>query len=227
MTPFSFRTASILLGTILLTTAARADFVTHFSSPPYKLNESIIGIDGWEPRGVAVNPSNAGLAPRVVALRWDDYKNVLLLRGAQLKNAFSPTTTEHVKVTMRIAITGPDRGNLHQTRILIGGSPFGEIIYDAGVEGGLGFGSGNARSGKIIVPRSQMKMNSFYTFTINIDYGAKTYDYTVTGESRDGSPFKVEEKGLPVEKGTFLEGLQILSGTMVSAYISELSIESL
>lgn len=204
--------------------ALRADYAIPFAAPPFELGKSIIGTEGWESR-IAGHDQN----PRVVEVRWDDDRPALLLDGASLKNAFPQTTGTRVRVTVQAAFTYPISGpKLQQFRLLIGGSPFGEIVFEGNNDAGIGFGNGSARNTRVAVPFGQLLPNHYYTISILVDYEAATYDVSITGKKRDGSPLAYEEKGVAFEvKKPFLSGLQILSTGTVRVYLRQLSIESL
>lgn len=218
--------AALVAAAILTAAPARADYSTTFAIPPYQLDATVLGIDGWEPR--QGDAAAAGPSAMLRAVRWNNYAPAMVLKKASLKNAFPKTTGTKVLVTAKMAITFPqDGGNLQVVRIIISGAPFGEIVFDASkATGGLGFGDGGGRKTQVLVPFTEMKPNSFYTFAILVDYDHMTYDLNVTGERRDGTPVKVEKKSEPFQsKKTFMEGLLILSGG-VTTYISELSLVS-
>lgn len=214
-------------GSAFLTAAAQADFRTTFSVPPYKLDDTILGIDGWQSRAPEVNEPDQ--SARVCAIRWNNSLPALVLNKASLKNAFPQTEGSRVKVTVKVAVAFPrPGGRLQQFRLGITGAPFGEIVFDAGSDGGLGFGDGGGRKTKVILPHAEVKMNSFYTYSILVDYDAMTYDVSVTGAKRDGTPFQYEEKALPITtKRKTMDSLMLLTGAQVNAYVGEISIESL
>jgi hypothetical protein len=213
--------------TVVLTAGAHADYSTTFNVPPYQLDATILGIEGWEPR--MPGGTDQGLSARVCPIRWNKSVPALVLRKASIKNAFPKTEGQHVKVTVKVALAFPRPGaQLQQFRLGISGAPFGEIVFDAGPEGGLGFGDGGGRKTKVVLPRDEVKMNSFYTFSILVDYDAMTYDVNVTGIKYDGTPFLHETKGLPIETTRkSMDSMLILTGAQINAYVGEISIQSL
>lgn len=215
-----------LAGSLVLASIARGDFSTTFSVPPYQLDATVIGIDGWEPR--MPDPASTGLSARVQAIRWNNNVPALVLNQASLKNAFPATTGTKVQVTVKLAAAFPLPGaQLQQLRIIISGAPFGEIVFDPGPEGGFGFGDGGGRKTQVIVPVNQVKPNSFYTFSILVNYDAMTYDLSVTGEKKDGTPFTHEAKAVNFEtKKTTMDSLLILTGRQINAYVGEISLQS-
>jgi len=209
---------------------SRADFRANFSAPPYVRDETVLGIDGWENR-LPTDKDTRGTA-RVEAVPWGDGSPALVLRGASLKNLFTPVAGGRTAITFSLAIqaTGkvlPGR----QFRIFFGGAPTGEVYYMPGPEGGFGYaGEGDGRSGGIIcVPQSDILENSFYTFTLEIDMDQQTYHIAVTGEKADGSPltFKVENVAFlsPGKPNPKVDGVYILSGQRLDVYLGSVAVE--
>lgn len=205
----------------------RADLSATFTVPPYQLDASVLGIEGWQSR------LPGELAPdetaRVRAVRWNREAPALILRRASIKNAFPRTAGSRVQVTVKLAVTFPEGGQLHQVRVGFGNAPFGELFFDAGADGGFGYGGpGNARTGIIALPHDQVKLNSFYTYSILIDYDRQTYDLALTGTKRDGSALSYEAKGVGfTSKTNFLDSVFLITGQSVITYVAELSARSL
>ena len=54
-----------------------------------------------------------------------------------------------------------------------------------------------------------------------------TYDLSVTGEKKDGTPFTHEAKAVNFEtKKTTMDSLLILTGRQINAYVGEISLQS-
>ena len=221
------RHAAILAGMAGMASTAQADYSTTFSVPPFRLNASALGIEGWEPR--TPGAADDGLAARVTAIRWNGNQPALVLQRASIRNVFPKPEGTKVQVTVQIAVTFPRVGTqLHQARVAITNAPFGEIVYDASKTGGLGFGDGTGRTGTIAVPIDVMKPNTFYTYSILIDYDLRTYDATITGMKRDGTPFLYENKGVAFEpKKPALGSVLIITGAAIRTYLGEFSVKSL
>lgn len=218
-----------LISTLLVSATAwvHADYTTPFTAPPFEMETSIVGREGWEPRNPG--PPAPDMTARMVALRWDQYRPALLLEGASIKNGFPATTGSQVRVTVTLALTFPSEGPpLQQVRIIIGNAPFQEIVFEGNANGGLGFGNGSSRGTRVVVPFDQLKPNAFYTMTVLVNYDTSTYDVTVTGENREGKPLRHEEKGIGFTTQTpSLKGVLILSTKNVRTYLRQLLIESL
>lgn len=210
---------------------ARADFVTSFSAPPYVRDETVLGMDGWENR--LPTEKDTTETARVESVPWGDGKPALVLREASLKNtSFPPVVGGRATITFTLAVqtTGtvlPGR----QFRIFFGEVPIGEIYYQPGPEGGFGYaGEGDGRSGGIqAVPQSDLRENSFYTFTLEIDADQQTYQIAVTGEKSDGSPlaFKAENVAFlpPSKPNPKVNAIYILSGPLLDVFLGSLAIE--
>ena len=225
---YFYRAGTFAGALVLAVGMARADLAGTFTVPPYQLDSSVLGIEGWTSR-LADAPTPDETA-RVRAVRWNQEAPALILRGASIKNVFPRTVGTRVQVTVRLALAFPlEGGHLHQMRIGFSGAPFGEIFFDAAVNGGLGYGGpGDGRTGNIALPHDQVKMNSFYTYSILVDYDTMTYDLSLKGQKRDGSPLDYEAKAVPFTvKTPFLDSLFIITGQTTITYIAELSAKSL
>ena len=215
-----------LLAAALTLASARADYLTTFSIPPYILDQTILGVDGWDHR--LLTEKGKPDAARVVAVRWNGYKPALMTKGANLKHPFPATTGDKVKITFDLAVTFPDRGALRPFRFGFNGAPCGEFFMDMGAAGGLGCqADGSGRGGIVVLKKSEVIINSFYTFTVAIDYAKQTYDLSITGEKRDGTPFQHEAKGVAFEsKAKAVSSLYILATDAVTAYLGSIAIKS-
>jgi len=227
LTSLSFALATV--ATLFSGIPLRADYVTTFSVPPYVLDQSVVGIDGWENR-FPPKDDQPSYAARVVALRWNDYKPGLMLRGASLKRtAFGPMSAEKLKITFQLAVNFAEGRSGKALRVIFWPATFGEVFFDQGVGGGLGYqgdGSGMKGQGTIVVRKDDIQVNSFYTFTLALDYGQQTYDISVAGAKKDGSPFRYKAEGVAFQptktKTTKIDSLLILG----TGYLGSLAIES-
>jgi hypothetical protein len=209
--------------------SSRADYVTTFSTSPYVMDESIVGIDGWESR-FPPKDDQPSYAARVVALRWNGGKPGLMLRGASLKRmSFEPMSGEKQRVSFQLAVNFAEGRSRKLIRIIFNPAVFGEVFFDQGAEGGLGYqgdGGGTPGQGTIVLKRSEVKVNSFYTFTFLLDFGKQSYDVSVTGEKKDGSPFAYKADGVAFpaskERPRGMNSLLLLG----TGYLGSLSVES-
>jgi hypothetical protein len=160
--------------------------------PPQTVGPSIAGLDGWENR-FPPKDDKPSYAARVVALRWNGYKPGLMLHGAQLKrSSFQPPAGDKLKITFQLAVNFAEGRQGKSLRVISSPAVFGEVFFDQGADGGLGYqgdGLGKSGQGTIVLRRSDVKINSFYTFRLLVDFGRQTYDITVEGEKKDGGPF--------------------------------------
>lgn len=217
----------LLLATLLVAVvSARADYTTHFTSPPYVLDQTILGTDAWNDRLLTEkgNPDSM----RVVAVRWNAYKQALMMKGANLKATFEPTKGDKAKIIFDLAFTFPDKGHLKPFRIGFGGAPCGEFFFDAGPEGGLGCqADGSGRGGVVVLQKAELKTNAFYTITVAIDYAKLTYDLSITGRKKDGSPFEYKAGGVSFEsKAKSVGSLYIIADKAVTAYLGSVQVLS-
>jgi hypothetical protein len=207
---------------------ARADFTADFGQPPYALDQTVFAVDGWENR-TASEPTSVDTA-RVVAVRWNGGKPAMRMRGANMKNVgFEPVAGGHIRIAMSIALNFSEgKLNLRPLRLFFGGIPLGEIFFS---EEGLGYGGdGTGRSGGVVcLPRKDIKVNSFYSLTFDINTADGTYNVSVTGQKSDGSPFEYSAKGVELpagnSKGT-ITGIYIMSSPTLIAYLGSLSIKA-
>ncbi len=217
-------------------TAARADFTPDFGASPYGMDQTIIGADGWEPRLPTPTPNLD--SARVIAVRWNQYKPAVMLRGANLKNvSFHPATGDKVEIRFSLAANFPEQGGLggRQLRIWFGDAALGEIYFNQnpGDDGGLGYhGDGGGRTGgTICVPKAEVKINSYYDFTIKADMGKQTFSISVTGEKKDGTPLAYKADDVPFLPGKNpphpqINSITIMSGPRTAIYLGSLAIES-
>lgn len=206
---------------------AFADYTVPLAEPPFKFGETIIGIEGWEHRLVADKENND--SARLEKLYWEDELPVFVFDGASVKNDFPKTTGSQVRITLRVAFTFPEKPlALQQFRLLIGGAPFREIVFQGNEEGGIGFGAGDARTMKVLVPFHELKSQSFYTITILMDYDRASYDISITGTKADESPLTFEQKDIAIEGAPHaLQNMAIITAKSIHSYVSQLTIESL
>ena len=218
----------ILLLVLSAASGVRADYNTPFTDPPFRMGASILGREGWESR-TSDTPPESDLTTRLVPVRWDKYRPAVLLENASIRNAFPETTGTRVRVTTTLAVTFPSQGPpLQQIRIIVGNAPFQEIVFEGTSNGGLGFGNGTSRGTRVVVPFDRIKPNTFYTMSILVNYETSTYDVTVTGENRDGTPLRHEENGIGFStKKASLSGVMILTTRNVRTYLREFLVESL
>lgn len=223
------RLAPALATLLLPVSALLADLTTPFTAPPFVLNATIIGREGWEMR--LPGTTDDGTIARLVGVRWDDFRSAACLDGVSIKNVFPATEGSQVRITLRAAFTfahGSGNPSLVQARFLFGGSPFGEIAFASHSDGGLGFGDGTGRGLKVAVPLKDLQSNAYYTITLLIDYDRSTYDVSITGTKPDGTPLSYEEKTVAfTSNASAIQGVQIISAKTARIYLQDLRVESL
>ncbi len=221
----SLVTVAPLMGICL--SSARADYGSTFTTPPYAIDQSVIGVAGWDYR-LPTTEDHSEKA-RVVAVRWNGYQPAMMMKGANLKNVIPPTTGGKVRVAFDLAVTFPDAGGTgKQFRLGFAGAPCGEIYMDLGAEGGLGYqADGSGRGGVVALKKGEVKVNSFYHYAVLIDFPKMTYDITITGVKRDESPFSYKAEGVAFEsRSKAVTSIYILSGGSLTAYLASMEIKS-
>lgn len=217
------------LAACLGTRLVQADCAINFSVPPYVLDQSVIGTDGWENRFPPAD-DKPSYAARVVALRWNSYKPGLMLRGASLKRAsFDPMSGEKQKITFQFAVNFAEGRQGKLLRVIFAPAVFGEVFFDQGPDRGLGYqgdGSGKSGQGTLVLRTADIKINSFYTFTLTPDFGRQTYDIAVEGEKKDGAPFAYKATGVAFQPST-IRASKINSLLIIgTGYLGSLAVES-
>lgn len=219
------RFCAIALAACAMALPSRADYAPNFAAAPYAIDQTVVGVDGWDSR-LKTAPSNPDSA-RLVALRWNDYKPAIIFRSASLKSAFPAATGEKINISFQVALTFPETGKLRELRIWLGGAPIGETFFD--FKSGLGHsGLGTVTGGTTILQLDQVKPNSFYTFNYALDFKNQTYDVSVIGKKKDDSALEYSAQGLPFIKVTAtgkVDSLFILSGSRLAVYLTNLKVE--
>lgn len=216
-----------IVGALCFAAPLRADYTGNFGAPPYAPNQTAISRDGWDYRLPTTEDRSA--TARVVPVRWNNYEPALMLKGANLKNVFAPAKGEKVTIAFDLALAFPDSGPTgKQFRLGFLGAPCGEIFMDLSPAGGLGYqADGSGRGGLVALKKDQIKVNSFYTFTVVIDYAKMTYDVAITGLHKDGTPFHHKSEAIAFEsKVKSVTGLYLLSGGALTGYLKSISVQS-
>ncbi|HWL52906.1 MAG TPA: hypothetical protein VNQ90_10755 [Chthoniobacteraceae bacterium] len=203
--------AAIVLGlaVFLCATPSRADYQTSFDVPPYTLNSTIVGVEGWtEGAGSAVSTGIVTTAPwdaetTVYRLNLGDGGNVVRVKNS----GFTPLTGKvALTVTMAFDFGTQDKTTLSSfafTDGIAGPISFGFFHQSDANGGGLYYqGADNERV--TILAKSQMAKNAIYEFTLTIDIAAKLFDISVSGIKTDEQPFSFSAASL--SSGTFKNG---------------------
>lgn len=201
--------------------AADFEYHTDFSVPPYELDKSIVGQNGWENFGSGYHaPEDAS---KIVRFPWNQEEFALCLQapsrhdgrvrvrdtsvtGSDLSGSFSVTTSMAFDFEPKAhsgkvsVVTFADTYKKHSP-VMFG------MKYSAG--GGLFYRSSHETEEIIILPKDEIKMYTFYTFHLEADPSAGTFDLRVTGSRGDDSPFSYSVSGVQmgIEKceGFFIE----------------------
>jgi len=207
-----------------------ADYTPDFAAPPYVLEGTILGVDGWENR--LPTEMDTSDTARVVPVAWNQGKPAILLVKSNLANvAFPAAEGDRISITFSLAIDAPGKVvSGRQFRIFFGTTPIGEIYYDAGETQGFGYqGGGDGRLGGTICVRNEdIVNNSYYLFALDINFADQTYDLSVTGQKSDGKPLAFKAEAVPflapnkAAPGT--KGVYVISGSSLNVFLGSLAI---
>lgn len=211
----------------------RADFIPNFGAAPYAMDQTVIGVDGWEYR-LPDREQNTPDMARVVQLANNGLKPGLELKNVNLRNvSFPPATGDKITVSFSLALEVPKGKPLGRSfRLWFGSVPLGEIYFEEGEAGGFGYGAENdgRTGGTLCIPQADVSDNNFYTFTLEIHSTQLTYDLTVTGEKADGSPLNFKATAVPflgpMKKEAVVDSISIISSPRVNSFLGSLAIES-
>ncbi len=188
--------------------SAKADgYETNFAVPPYSVGASAIGIDGWEKP--AFGNSSAETNAMVADAPWEPGQQALRLAktsGAdyevRLKNVSFDPIEGVIRMTASLAFDFPvsdNRTNNAATTVAVRdftaqGSPV-SFGMDYSANGGIYYkGEGDA---VVVLPKDQIKMESVYKFTIDINMLERNFSVEITGAKSDGTPFRCAESSVP------------------------------
>lgn len=186
---------------------AHAEFDAVFTVPPYTLDGTIVGTDGWE---LVASPSatiyNDPMAAVVVNSPVSDGKQSTSL---ELKTMVKNTQYEvySTKVVLEAvlalafdeAFRWPNAGFSFCFGSIKEASPlcFG---FDYGENGGLYFSGGEGVV--ILLAREEIMPLATYDFQVKLDLDASTFRFQVTGQKTDGSPFHYESPETAFQPGS-------------------------
>lgn len=211
---------------------AFGDVEIKLGQPPYKIDSTVMGTDGWESRlpNIAVSPDSA----RVVAVRWNEARPAVRLQGANLKRPAIQSLNggSKVQIAFPLAVNFSDDylGGRH-LRLWFDGINLGEIYLDQTAKGGLGYrgeGGGANFQGVLFLPRDEIKRNSFYDFVLDIDLSASTFNISIQGQKKDGSPFQYKATNVsfpPNATKNPISSISIITTKSVVCYLGDLSIK--
>lgn len=222
-----------IVGIFWFIQSAQADYTytTDFSVPPYELDETIVGQQGWQNFGTHAPASSS----MIVEVPWNSDQSALRL--TQLEGATSRIRvydssivpaefTGTLSITTSMAFTGLSTSevsaavtsiNFENTYAAVTPISFG---LDHRSTGGLYYAGDGGRI--IILSRDDIKEGSFYEFSLTIDTVAKLFDIQVTGVKNDDTIFNYSLANIAAGTGNF-KGFYVesalLSNTGVETYI--------
>ncbi len=223
-------------------------YQTDFSSLPYQNGKTIVGVDGWTKGTIT---SGNDLDASIVSSPWGG--SALYLKSSV--TPFGSPGTVTASRAFEETITGP----AIQIDVVMAFDPYS--LTDANVNSRfffnsesttaaanltpLTFGFTRAAGGGIyyigaggqmtILAKSEVALNSPYTFSILLNFEEKVFDLTVTGKKKDGGDFSFISQvpiGFRVANGgQTSNGINSMSmsqnSTALSGYLESVSIQSI
>lgn len=190
---------------------ADPDFLAEFSTPPYRIGESVIGVGGWTAYGMREGKELDPVNAMIESAEWDDSKGVLVLEKKgdasspiRLRNDSFPPMFGTVRLETGMAFEIPAKVSSARTMLCFRDtSKYASPIsfgMNYGSEGGLYFEylkSKDSKISTIVLPRQEMAERSIYRFILTIKSEDGTFDLKVTGQKSNGSPLEYEVSDLP------------------------------
>jgi hypothetical protein len=179
-----------------------ADVDSTFTVPPYKLNDTVIGIQGWEMRFAPDSPVYTDpMAAQVVkspVLKVQQPTTLALATAIKKKVGY---LDKPYKLETAMAITYDYRyyhggGVYFQFSASATYSPF-NFGFDYGQEsGGGGFYYQGDGERVVVLPRHLIAENTMYHWEVRVNPRARTFRVLVTGADNRGQPFRHESGDL-------------------------------
>lgn len=192
----------LLLLALLLPLSAVAEINSTFTVPPYTLDDTIVGIEGWEmrnkpPHPVFTDPMGARVieSPIVGA----EQPTTLHLRTLLTNDARLSELGDHLVMEAQFALTfnpyhNSDGGLYFRMGTSDEYSPFVFGFYH-GEGGGLYY---QGQEGRVIVlPKVEMQQSAAYRFTVHVDMAARTFSVLVT--SPEDKTLRHEVRDIPFQ----------------------------
>lgn len=214
---------------------AATERIFNFADSPYTANTSIIGLNGWT--GVVVDSDNnddakvidLAHAPNGKALRIvsSSTNSLPARRRTALNNTFGTGNQVdgplQIKISAAFDTTDTSLGSIaqigfHATNnntppLLIGFAP------NKGIYLALGSTSGTYPNldNDLLIATSDMKLGSFYDFTIDVDFATRTFDLRLTGLDKDDNIITITKTGIGFQS-TATTQLQAITGLRFENY---------
>lgn len=220
-------------------------FSAVFAAPPYALDATVVGIDGWKKSLPTTDPNRAMVRP----LPWAPARTGLLLHGYGLDRACPNVTGRAIlAVVFGIGRLGPQAGPEQMQLIpFIGGRPDSIVVgFDNAEGGGFYYEVMDPSSTKaapkgmvrtVFCPRSRLVEEALYDLVLEIDLGPRIFGLSFTGPGGDGKQVEVRLKDIDFSNfwsQKFINGIRVINGIPNSRdaphlkptdlYISSLSI---
>jgi len=237
--PLVLLAAGLSLGKLLAENEETEGWKTVFSVPPYQLDETVVGLEGWQ-------LISSGKADRAVVqvFTHDASKTGLLLRTHGIQNTLETPLEGVVNVSVQLEISSALSGAewsivfMPGTGAGVGAAPFG---FESKGMDDAGFfyteKTFDEDTGRVILHRkyllsgSDISSGAKYTLTATLDFSAFTYTLSVKGTDGTGQEVHAESDAVsmgvpqkPEPSNLSLTGLRIASNMPSRA---EIFIESI
>jgi hypothetical protein len=198
-------------------------FSTSFASPPYAVDASVIGTEGWK---AALPTTNAKLA-RVLPLPWAASRTGLLLSGYGLDREFAKVTGRaNLAVVFGIGRLSPTPGQGQMQLIpFIGGRPDSIVVgFDNAEGGGFYYEVMDPSSTKsepkgmvrtVFCPRARLVEEALYELSLDMDLETRVFGLAFTGPGTEGRKVEVRIKDVDFSNfwsQKFINGIRVING---------------
>ncbi len=229
---------------LLCCTTSRADFQINFDVPPYINGSTIVGIQGWSAGGGSAGTVTTGI---VTTAPWDANETVFRLNrsdpaggtgtAVRVKNDTFTPVTGTIKLTVGMAFDYGTGDNGTESFFGFADNLLGPLSFgfyhknDAITDGGGLFYRGANGQRVIILPKSEIKKNAIYEFTLVVDLTTDRFDITVTGLKANDTPFEFSAKSLT--SGAFpLDSISLIfiangGNTSYTTYVDSIHLQTI
>lgn len=198
-------------------------FTTVFASPSFKLGETVVGIDGWEPvADTKTRPEMARIEPLL-----NGSQTGLLLLSYGLDKHLSEKLTGLVRMTAVFNFSNFGSGQLLLKPMFLTSVGYITFGYRGRSNAPDSEPSGFFFEAPTSVENSEMRKECLvkredliegqpYTVTLDVDCDARLFTISVTGKKADSSPLQVKVADISYESQylapAMINGIRIISG---------------
>ncbi len=197
-------------------------FSTVFGVPPYTLDSTVIGVEGWKAAIKTENPRHS----KVCALPWLPSRTGLLLVGYGLDRICSNLTGRvNLSVDFGLGRLSPQPGKGEMLLVpFVGGRPDSITFGFDNAEGGGFFyevmdraSTKEAYKGMVrtvFCPRARLTEESFYTLVLDVDLDMKVFNLIFTGAVAEGKKGEIRLKDIDFSNfwsQKFISGIRMIN----------------